>query len=145
MTAAALASPIVLRAASGDDIGFAVSTWAQEAVRDVAGAPGLADLFPAGSQERITLKRAIEARARRLIAHGELIVAAFDEAPAYLLGWVCVGNGALHFVYVRSEHRGGGVCRMLLDSVGWQDGPVTHWSGHLPGGRYEPERLRGPR
>lgn len=100
--------PIILRESMKDDRGFILSTWALKAAENSG---------EASRAEKGAFHAYHFARAERLLDGGQAVVAAFDESPAYILGWIVFGR-AIHYVFVRSEHRGQGIARTLLGAAG---------------------------
>jgi GNAT superfamily N-acetyltransferase len=59
-------------------------------------------------------------RVVRMWAHepARLVVYVPDEDDDAVIGWACGDARTLHYVYVRSEFRGGGIARELFGALG---------------------------
>jgi GNAT superfamily N-acetyltransferase len=129
MIPAAERSPVILRQLTRDDYGFLLQTWSDSYVESAI----FRDIFVRGSLNAKALYSAIFARAERLLRSGQTIIAAFDERPEYILGWIvyATSGGPVDYVYVRAGHRHLGIARMLLHAAGnLPDQPVRakHWT-----------------
>lgn len=106
-------APVVLREGKAEDRAYIIGTWAAS-LQAMIGEP-----FRDGSPERGRLHSALLRRAEKRLDGGTAVVAAFDEEPKYILGWVVMGRDRrVRFVYVRRDYQGGGIARMLVGAAG---------------------------
>jgi GNAT superfamily N-acetyltransferase len=74
-----------------------------------------------------------EAHVSKLIAQHGVHIACDPDDENYILAWACVGEGQIHFIYVKHPLRGAGVATRLLGKLlGKPEGaiPCTHWTRH---------------
>lgn len=69
--------------------------------------------------------------AERLLRRSHTLVAAVEEYPEVVLGWVCFGDGALHYLYVKGPARKHGIGTKLV-GLATEQGPITRIT-HRPG------------
>ena len=105
-----------IRPADPGDIDLIVSTW-----RFCYGSPVWGDrnvrMGDFKNGHRAVMARALES--------GQALVVADNASPGTVLGWAVGGPGLLHYVYVKKEFRGDGLCRELTKALGCEEGPVT--------------------
>jgi GNAT superfamily N-acetyltransferase len=102
--------PIVLREPGADDIGYVGDTWWRS---HRAG-----NVWAAALPTRAYLDLVWPA-IRRCMRDGHVRVASFDEDPSTILGWACVFDGGVHYVYVPAAFRRHGIASLLLaDRIG---------------------------
>ncbi len=101
-----------LRIANSGDQSYVAATWTKGAARA---------LVRRGSSPAVTAATARLVDAFLELDTTRVIVACTDTDEARIMGWLAyrVGKPAvLHYVYVRKEYRGKGLCRRLLAQIG---------------------------
>lgn len=111
---------IIIRVAGEADLGLIMDTWQR-----CYGSPFWGD-------EAVRMGD-FKRGHRRVIAkclEDPALVAAYAEAPHVVVGWACGRYQRLHWVYVKKEFRGDGICHRLLRELGCGEGPLdtTHYS-----------------
>jgi hypothetical protein len=114
----------MVRAATPGDLSLVIATWQR----------CFGTAFWGDKRQRLgTFKRGHRLAIALAVNASRLLVACDPMAPHVLVGWACGGPRMLHYVYVKDEFRGDGVCRCLLDALGCADGDVTvtHWASAM--------------
>lgn len=101
-------SNYVIRGGVGGDVGFVMQTWLRSAQKDFPLCLVPRDLFYASHGKLV----------EGAVGRSVVLVAASPEDADLIMGWACVEQGVLHFVYVKGSLRGFGLGRALLDAGG---------------------------
>ena len=99
----------MIRDAGPDDRAYIEQTFA----RSYAGAAAIRGAEPATwlAEAQRVVRGWLDEGAR-------VVVHVADEDHDAIIGWVCGTSSVLHYVYVRSDFRGGGIARGLYQHIG---------------------------
>jgi GNAT superfamily N-acetyltransferase len=99
---------VVLRDMRSDDNAFVRDSW-------------LRSHFNAHPERDVINRRVHLAgqsrRIDRLLERSIVRIAAYEDDSDLVLGWVCVENERVHYVYVKKLYRKQGIARMLLSDL----------------------------
>lgn len=109
---------VLLRKAGPEDFKLILNQWLGREWRDSP---------YAGCLPNDQFKRFYAEAIRQLLARGATVVVACNPSkPDHLLGWICYEHTPrdriLHYVFVRPMYRSNGLCRSLMDEVGFPRG-----------------------
>ena len=100
---------------------------------------------------RDTFRDIYELLVRSLLDKAYVRVACLADDDKCVVGWACVRDDVLHYVWVREQWRGEGVCRLLLADMRSEPIKYTHetdyWrqrAPHFPGWQFDCGPLRSP-
>ena len=94
----------LIRPAVDDDMRFCHSSWHTAYWRTCARKYLTREAYDAGQDRRID----------RLLTQSQTLVAYFPEVPDEILGWSCVQEDTLHYVYVKVIYRRRGIATGLV-------------------------------
>lgn len=103
-------TPLV-RIATPEDLVFIRSSWKTDAWKSSSAGKRMSHrVFAEGMTSRIA----------RLIPKSTLYVAYLKEVPDEVLGWLCLEDDVIHYVYVKAAYRRHGIAKGLCDGkVRW--------------------------
>lgn len=105
----------LLREATVDDLPYVLSSWLKSASDDTGG-------IAAAFTRRVFYAEHERLLRESVIPRSRVLVAASDESPEVIRGWLCYEPSEhgtmLHYAYVRFDWRGLGVAKQLVDSIG---------------------------
>lgn len=105
-----------LRRATADDLRFVHSSWHTNFWKVWGHKHMQREHYNAGMDRRIDL----------LLHHGLVMVAFFPEVPDEVLGWSCIVDETLHYVYVKATYRRAGIGSGLTQGlVKWYTHPTN--------------------